>query len=240
MPEVSIGCSGFNYPHWRRVFYPEGLSQRKWFQHYCTVFSSVELNVTFYRLPAPGTCEKWYRETHHDFAFSLKGSRFVTHIKRLEDVGGPLELFFDRASHLREKLKVVLWQFPPSFQVNVRRLSRFLDLISHFRVRNTLEFRHESWITNEIVTLCMEHGIALCMADWPHFIDSLPVTADFIYMRRHGEGGRYDTCYSKAALKRDARRVKGFLKDGKDVFIYFNNDASGYAPGNAQQLIALI
>jgi uncharacterized protein YecE (DUF72 family) len=240
MPEVRIGCSGFSYPHWKGIFYPEKLSRRKWFQHYCSVFSTVELNVTFYRLPAPATFDKWYQETPLDFAFSLKGSRFITHVKRLLVKEESLDLFFKGALRLKEKLKVVLWQFPPTFKINTERLINFLKLLRGYPARNTFEFRHESWITSDVIEICKEHNTALCMADWPAFIDNLPLTSDYVYLRRHGEGGNYDTCYSKAELKKDAKRIKDYLKSGKDVFTYFNNDAYGYAPRNARELIDLL
>ncbi len=240
MPELRIGCSGFNYPHWEGDFYPFDLPQKEWFGYYCKVFNTVELNVTFYRLPLSKTFEKWHKETPPNFAFSLKGSRFITHIKRLLEPAEPLNLFFGRASNLREKLKVVLWQFSPGFKIDINRLKNFLRLLKKYPVKNTLEFRHESWITEEVFDLCKEHNVSLCMADWPQFIDNLCVTSDFVYIRRHGDGGNYATYYSKAALKKDAKRIKDFLKDGKDVFIYFNNDYNGYAPRNALELIELL
>ncbi|MDA8214129.1 MAG: DUF72 domain-containing protein [Nitrospiraceae bacterium] len=240
MPEIRIGCSGFNYRHWRGNFYPEDLPQRKWFEYYCTVFNTVELNVTFYRLPLPKTFDKWHNETPDDFVFSLKGSRFITHIKRLVEPKEPLELFFERALRLKEKLKVVLWQFSPGFKIEIERLENFLKLLKKYPVRNTLEFRHESWITDDVIDLCKEDDVSLCMADWPEFVDDLPVTSDFVYIRRHGEGGSYATCYSKAELRRDAKRIKSYLKDKKDIFIYFNNDYHGYAPKNAKELREMV
>jgi uncharacterized protein YecE (DUF72 family) len=240
MPEIRIGCSGFNYQHWKGDFYPDNLPQKKWFAHYCSVFKTVELNVTFYRLPLATTFEKWHAETPPDFTFSLKGSRFITHIKRLLEPEEPLDLFFERAMHLKGKLKVVLWQFSPGFKVDFERLSRFLKLLGNYPVRNTLEFRNESWMTETTVDLCKDSRVGLCMADWPAFLDDLPVTSDFVYMRRHGEGGSYATNYSAAALKKDAQRSKNYLKNGKDVFIYFNNDFRGYAPRNARELTEML
>ncbi len=151
-----------------------------------------------------------------------------------------MELFFARALRLKKKLKVVLWQFSPGFKIELERLRKFLELLKQYPVRSTLEFRHESWITDKVIDLCKECNVALCMADWPEFLNDLPVTADFVYMRRHGKGGNYATCYSKAELKKDARRMKNFSKDGKDVFVYFNNDAYGYAPKNAQELMEMM
>lgn len=240
MPKIRIGCSGFNYWDWKGNFYPPDLPQRKWLEYYCTVFNTVELNVTFYRLPLTKTFVKWYKETPEDFAFSLKGSRFITHVKRLLEPEQPLELFFERASELKEKLKVVLWQFSPGFKIDVERFQNFLELLKKYPVRSTLEFRHESWITDKVINLCKKYNVSMCMADWPKFIDDIAVTSDFVYIRRHGKGGSYATCYSEAELKKDARRLKNHLKNGKDVFIYFNNDYHGYAPKNARELMELI
>ena len=240
MSELLIGCSGFSYLDWKGEFYPDGFPQKRWFEYYCTVFKTVELNVTFYRLPLVKTFEKWYAESPADFAFSLKGSRFITHIKRLSDPEGPLDLFFERALRLKEKLKVVLWQFSPGFKIDLERLSRFLKLLGDYPVRNTLEFRNESWMTKKTMDLCKDSKVGLCMADWPEFLDDLPVTSDFVYIRRHGEGGNYATNYSKTALRKDARRLKNYVKLGKDVFIYFNNDFHGYAPGNARELTEIL
>lgn len=240
MPELKIGCSGFNYGGWKGNFYPPDLPQKKWLDFYCKIFNTVELNVTFYRLPLASTFSKWHNETPSDFVFSIKGSRFITHIKRLSDPQEPLEIFSERALNLKEKLRVVLWQFSPSFKINIERLKFFLKLLKKYPVKNTLEFRHESWITEEVIDLCRKHNISLCTADWPEFIDELPVTSDFVYTRRHGKGGSYATCYSKAELKKDAKKIKNYLKDNKDVFIYFNNDAYGYAPKNAKELMEML
>jgi uncharacterized protein YecE (DUF72 family) len=236
MPQLSIGCSGFSYDHWRGAFYPDGLPQSKWFAHYCSVFASVELNVTFYRRPKPMTCEKWWRETQDNFVFAIKGSRFITHVKRLIEPEEPLERFFAATLRLGEKLGAVLWQFPPGLAADAERLARFLELLDRYPVRNALEFRHESWLTADITNLCREHNAALCMADWPDFLDELPLTADFVYLRRHGRSGDYATRYDHEELARDARRIRGYLDGGRDMFIYFNNDARGYAPENAQEL----
>jgi uncharacterized protein YecE (DUF72 family) len=240
MPEISIGCSGFSYRQWKGNFYAEDLPQRKWLEYYAKVFNTVELNVTFYRLPLAKTFDRWYGETPADFAFLVKGSRFISHVKRLLDPEEPLEKFFERALRLKEKLKVVLWQFSPAFGINMSRLKNFLKLLEKYPVRNTLEFRHRSWITDEVIGLCKVHNVSLCMADWPDFLDDLPVTADFVYLRRHGEGGSYATDYQKAALRKDAARIRRYLKTGKDVYICFNNDAYGYAPKNAQELMEIL
>lgn len=240
MAELKIGCSGFSYPHWRGAFYPDGMPQSRWLAHYCTAFSSVELNVTFYRIPKPETFVKWRRETLAGFTFSLKGSRFITHVKRLHDPKEPLAHFFDAALHLGEKLVAVLWQFPPSFTLSLERLGAFLGLLARYPVRNALEFRNESWLVAEVFDLCREHNVGLCMADWPEFIREPPLTADFVYIRRHGHGGDYAGCYSRDELERDDLRIRGYLGEGRDVFIYFNNDARGFAPQNARELAGML
>lgn len=240
MALVHIGCSGFSYPHWQGPFYPEGLTRRRWLAHYCSIFASVELNVTFYRLLKPDTFDRWREETPSGFAFSVKGSRFITHVKRLAEPEAPLERFFSGVSHLGEKLAAILWQFPPGLACDTERLARFLEALQPYPVRNALEFRHDSWLREEVLEVCRARNASLCMADWPPFIATTPLTADFVYIRRHGQEGRYSSCYSPAELEADARRIRAYLATGRDVHIYFNNDYHGYAPRNALELTALL
>ncbi|MEW6162603.1 MAG: DUF72 domain-containing protein [Nitrospirota bacterium] len=240
MANLKIGCSGFLYDHWRENFYPKDLSKSYWLEYYSRHFSTVELNVTFYRLPERETFSKWYSSTPGDFIFSLKGSRFITHVKKLKDCGEPVEAFFSRASLLKEKLGVVLWQFPPTFTMDLERLKDFLDALKPYCMRNTFEFRNRTWIDKKVIELLEKEKAALCMADWPDFLNRLPLTANFVYIRRHGEGGSYATSYSTELLKDDAKRIKAYLRQKRDVFIYFNNDAFGYAPKNAKELASLI
>jgi uncharacterized protein YecE (DUF72 family) len=236
MPRKHIGCSGFLYDHWRGSFYPEGLAKSRWFGYYTEKFSTVELNVTFYRLPRKETFVKWREETPGGFTFALKGSRFITHVKRLKDPGQPVRTFMGLALLLKEKLGVVLWQLPPNFGKDTERLAGFLEALRPYGVRNAFEFRNETWVDREVAALIRREGHALCMADWPPFVDDLPVTGDFVYMRRHGRGGSYDTCYTEGELRHDAERVRRYLGMKKDVFVYFNNDAHGYAPRNVLEL----
>lgn len=240
MPVVHIGCSGFAYSHWEGVFYPEGLARRRWLNHYSGVLPSVELNVTFYRLVKPATFERWREETPPGFTFAVKGSRFITHVKRLKEPEDSLARFFSGVLQLEGKLTAVLWQLPPGLACNTGRLTRFLECLQSYQVRNTLEFRHESWLREEVLELCRTHNVAICMADWPPFIDTPPLTADFVYIRRHGHEGGYSSCYSAGQLENDARRIRGYLAAGRDVHIYFNNDCYGYAPRNALELATLL
>lgn len=240
MAELSIGCSGFSYRHWRGNFYPDDVPQKQWFAHYQKHFSTVELNVTFYRTPGAETFRHWYEESDPDFSFAVKGSRFITHIKGLNDVEAPLDRFFAPAMELKDKLKVVLWQFAPQFKCNFERLDNFLRLLENYGTRHTLEFRNESWLRDDVVEMCRKRNVSLCMADWPPFVNELPVTADFVYLRRHGMQGSYNGLYSAEELKRDAGRIEKYLERNLDVFVYFNNDAGGAAPVNAQELAGLL
>ncbi len=240
MPRYRIGCSGFLYDSWRGVFYPEHLPHNKWLSFYMSKFNTVELNVTFYRLLKKEAFERWYKETPPDFTFSLKGSRFISHVKKLKDVDLPISTFFNATAPLMEKLEVVLWQLPPNLKLNMRNLEDFVDNLKQYPVRHVFEFRHKSWLAKKVFNLLSAANIGICMADWPEFINDLPVTADFVYIRRHGEGGSYATNYSTEQLKKDAKKIKDYLKLGKDVYFYFNNDAFAYAPRNALELIEIV
>lgn len=236
MPKYRIGCSGFLYDSWKGAFYPEDLPHRRWLSFYMEKFNTVELNVTFYRLLKKEAFERWYKETSPDFIFCLKGSRFITHVKKLKDVELPLSTFFNATAPLLEKLGVILWQLPPNLKLNMKNLEDFIENLKRYPVRHAFEFRHKSWLTKKVMGLLSASNIALCMADWPDFINDLPITANFVYIRRHGEGGNYATNYSTEQLKNDAKKIKEYLKQGKDVYYYFNNDAFAYAPKNASEL----
>lgn len=236
MSDVKVGCSGFLYDDWKGTFYPDELSRRQWLEYYCKKFQTVELDVTFYKLPEKETFSRWYSETPENFSISLKGSRFITHVKKLKSPLEPLDVFFLRATALKEKFGVVLWQFPPDFKADLEKLRVFLEALSPYKIRNTFEFRDKSWINKKVISLLEKNNMGLCISDWPEFLNDLPATTDFVYMRRHGIDGKGASCYNTEQLKADAKMINKFLKQGKDVFIYFNNDAFGHAPNNAEQL----
>lgn len=240
MARAFIGTSGYSYLHWwEGVFYPADLPQRKWLEFYAQFFDTVELNVSFYRLPKKEIFAGWKRRTPDNFAFAVKGSRFITHIKRLRECREPLELFFDRVSALGEKASVVLWQLPPRFRFGTedKRLKNFLgDLSKISNLRHAFEFRDVSWFCPEVFDVLKEHNISLCLADWPEFDVEKPVTADFVYLRRHGATALYASCYSDEELTKDAWQIKEWLNSGRDVYVYFNNDAYGYAIKNGLRL----
>lgn len=193
------------------------------------------MNVCFYRLPSEKSFKAWYRRTPDNFSFAVKGSRFITHIKKLNEVEAPVKLFLDRVKFLEEKLLTVLWQLPPMLKVRVDRLSDFVLLLKKSStISHAFEFRNESWFCDDVYYTLKNANMAICIADWPEFARNVPVVTDFIYIRRHKAGQYlYGGCYSDTALRADARKIKLWLKEGKNVFIYFNNDEAGYAVKNA-------
>ena len=242
--KIFIGTSGYHYNHWREgIFYPQKLPQRQELEYYSQFFNTVELNVTFYRLPQTKAFLNWYKRTPPNFIFAVKGSRFITHIKRLKDSEVPLAQFFERALFLKEKLGVVLWQLPPKFSCDLKRFKSFLENLKPYgKLRHVFEFRHPSWFILEVYEIIKAFKMSVCYADWPGLDVSISCDFPFIYIRRHGPVGKrlYTGCYSLEEIKKDAIFIKKCLKKGKDVFIYFNNDAFGYAVKNALELKRLI
>ena len=240
MPKYRVGCSGFLYDSWKGSFYPDDLPHKKWLTFYMDKLNAVELNVTFYRLLKKEAFERWYKETPSDFTFCLKGSRFISHVKKLKDVELPLSTFFNATAPLLEKLDVILWQLPPNLKLNMKNLEDFIENLKKYSVRHVFEFRNKSWLTKKVFNLLSDANIAVCLSDWPPFLNDSPITADFVYIRRHGEGGSYATYYTTEQLKKDAKLIKEYMKMGKDVYYYFNNDAFAYAPKNALELRAIL
>ena len=242
--QAFIGTSGFSYPHWKGLFYPQDLRTSEWLCYYSRHFQTVELNNPFYRLPEAAAFEGWRKGTPLGFVFAVKASRFITHIKRLKDPEASVGLFLERAGSLGEKLGPVLFQLPPSWPFNVERLKGFLRYLRGQSVvqklRAALEVRHKSWLDPKAFTLLEEAGVALCLADWPDLPVEEPIAVDFVYLRRHGPASLYRSCYSEEVLAEEARKVKGWLKSGLDVYIYYNNDAYGYAIENALRLKELV
>ncbi|HIE43787.1 MAG TPA: DUF72 domain-containing protein, partial [Candidatus Omnitrophica bacterium] len=204
MPLLRIGTSGYNYAHWADgVFYPPELSPRKWLEFYSHHFDTVELNVTFYRLPKKKTFLNWYERTTSGFYFVIKGNRFITHIKRLKDCEGPLELFFSAAEGLKDKLKVVLWQMPPSLKVDIKKLEDFAEMLTEIgpkNVRHSFEFRDKSWFNDGVYSVLERYNSALCIADSPRWPSAKILTADFVYVRFHGGRILYRSNYSNEEL----------------------------------------
>jgi uncharacterized protein YecE (DUF72 family) len=238
---VFIGTSGWNYRHWRNDrFYPRGLGQKEWLHFYARHFCTVELNSTFYRLPPPETFAHWARTVPAEFVFAVKASRFITHIKRLKEPEESVRRFLSHASRLGKKLGPALFQLPPQMTVDPGRIKGLIQYLKRRKgLKVVFEFRHESWFTNEVYELLEDAGWTICLADWPGLKQS-PLLGPFCYIRRHGASALYASCYSDEQLLRDAEFAMRLAKKGKDVYIYFNNDAQAHAVKNAQTLIGMI
>jgi len=230
-----IGTSGWVYPHWRDVFYPPKLPQSKWLEFYTGYFSTVELNNSFYRLPSEQVFSNWRATSPEGFLYAVKVSRFITHIKRLKDVAEPIETFLQRARHLNEKLGPLLYQLPPNMHRNDERLESFLPLLPK-GLRHVIEFRHQSWLDEEVFDILRRHNIGFCVFDMPGLPCPLLATADFAYIRFHGSTGLYFSRYSDEELEEWARSISVLAKYLDTVYIYFNNDAEGFAIKNAQTM----
>jgi uncharacterized protein YecE (DUF72 family) len=238
---IRIGCSGWNYDHWRHgVFYPERCPARLWLDYYARSFDTVEVNATFYRLPRESAVANWVAESPPDFLFAVKMSRYVTHIKRLRDLPASLDLFYGRIAPLvrSPKLGPVLWQLPGTFRRDDARLAEALAQLP--RGRHCFEFRHESWFVDDVYELLRRHGVALVIGDTPRRpFQAHELTADWTFVRfHHGHRGRGGN-YSERELHEWAERLDGWRGRG-DVYAYFNNDWEGYAPRNAQLLQRLL
>lgn len=239
MAEIRIGTSGWHYKHWIGSFYPAGWPASKMLAWYQERFDTVEINNSFYRLPLGNALNEWRSATPANFLFAVKGSRFLTHMKKLKDPAPGLEKFFARVGLLREKLGPILFQLPPNFGVNVARLAAFLEALPGGH-RYAFEFRNESWSSPEVLQLLRAHQAAWCSFHLAGFQSPIEITADFTYVRLHGPGGKYQGSYSDAALRSWARRINEWRGDLTAVYVYFDNDDSGYAAHNAMRLRELV
>ena len=240
---IRIGLSGWNYAHWRHgVFYPPRLPASRWLEFYAEHFDTVEVNSTFYRLPRPDAVAHWLEQTPEGFVFSIKASRYLTHVKRLRDLGPGLERFLERIEPLlgSAKLGPLLWQLPPTFRRDHERLADALAQLPR-DLRNCVEFRDPSWFVEETYALLREHGVALAIGDRPQVnaFQTHELTAGWTYVRFHaGTRGRRGN-YSDAELRGWAERLRGWSRT-HEVFAYFNNDWEGFAPRNAALLLRLL
>jgi uncharacterized protein YecE (DUF72 family) len=233
---IRVGCSGWNYAHWRNgVFYPPRCAPRNWLRYYAKHFDTVEINMTFYRLPKAEAVARWVEETPLGFTFAVKVSRYVTHVKRLLDVPQHLPLLYERIQPLLDspKLGPLLWQLPPTFKVDHDRLAHALEHLHDGR-RHAFEFRHPSWFTEQTYVLLREHNVALVIGDRPQVneFQAHELTADFTFVRFHGGTRGVDGNYSHRELDDWADRLEQWAGE-VDVFAYFNNDWEGYAIENA-------
>jgi uncharacterized protein YecE (DUF72 family) len=231
---IRIGTSGWAYPHWRGVFYPSSLRGKDWFSFYAEHFDTVEVNNTFYRLPEAAVFQAWRRQAPAGFLYAVKASRYITHVKKLIDPRAPLGLFLERAAHLQEKLGPILYQLPPNWTPDLKRFRAFLGILPAGRA-HVIEFRDARWLTEEVFGAMAERRVAHCIHDRAGLNVPPRVTAPPAYVRLHGDpapGGDYPD----AMLSEWAERIRGWSAQSLDVFVYFNNDAGGFAVKNARRV----
>jgi uncharacterized protein YecE (DUF72 family) len=236
MRPVHVGCSGWNYPHWRERVYPKGLPARAWLDYYARLFDTVEVNNTFYRLPSRSAVAGWVEQTPGAFIFAIKASRYLTHMKRLTDMDSGVGRFYERIEPLVDsgKLGPVLWQLPGNFRRDDDRLAAALPKLP--AGRHCFEFRHESWFAEPVYELLRGNGVALVIGDHPERpFQTYELTTDFTFVRFHyGSRGRNGN-YSKTELETWRRRIAAW-RSSVEVFAYFNNDWEGFAVRNALEL----
>ncbi len=229
---VHVGTSGWTYDDWTGPFYPEDVRGAERLTFYAERFDTVEVNATFYRLPFQGMITGWNRRLPPEFHLVLKGSRLITHRKRLDECEEPVARFLDRVLPLKT-LKVVLWQLPPSLHKDLERLDRFLTGLPD-NVRHAVEFRHPSWWDDNTGELLARHRAAFVAISHPKLPGDVVPTTDFLYLRFHGLGSdlyRYD--YSKRELQEWVARAKR-QRQGRELYAFFNNDYAAHAPANAK------
>jgi uncharacterized protein YecE (DUF72 family) len=230
-----VGCSGWEYKHWAGDFYPADLPKSRWFEHYASRFDTVEINNTFYRLPEESTFARWAERAPRRFIYAVKASRFLTHMKKLNNPEEPVDRLFSRMKPLRKRLGPVLYQLPSNFKLDLPRLEHFLQVLPR-DIRHVVEFRDPTWYITAVDSLLERHGVARCLHDMKGSATARERIGPFIYVRFHGASGTYSGGYSRSRLERWADWLRQQLASGVDVYAYFNNDVGGHAPCDAVTL----
>lgn len=238
--KIFIGTAGWHYNHWVGRFYPEEMKSKDFRDYYLKYFKTVEINNSFYRLPSYETFQNWRETTPEDFVFSVKASRFITHMKKLKDPQSTFANFIQNVEGLEEKLGPILFQLPPLWQYNEERFREFLDALPKNAYRYTFEFRNDTWYNESAYQLLEKNNMAFCIYELEYHQSPQIVTSDFVYIRLHGPGRKYEGSYNDEALKCWAEKCKGWQDENKDVYIYFDNDQLGYAAFNALKLIEIV
>lgn len=229
-----IGTSGWQYRDWKDIFYPQGVAQKRWLEHYVQSFSTVESNNAFYMLPKPETFRSWAERTPPGFVMAVKANRYLTHIRRLKEPEDPVERFMQNASQLGDKLGPVLLQLPPNLKIDLENLERTMKCFDH-RVKLAVEFRHATWWTEDTKALLKSYGAAHCLTDRGSKPNSpLWRTTDWSYLRFHWGTGSPPSCYGRTALASWVDRLADLFDPGADVYVYFNNDPNGCALRDAR------
>ncbi len=232
-----IGTSGWSYPGWVSLFYPEDLSSKDWLVFYSQHFSTVEINMTFYRFPKPDTLKNWLERTPPNFTFTLKANRQITHLKKIRNVHHEVRYFYILANSLKEKLGCILFQLPPSIRFDLDLLGSFLETLSS-DYKNVIEFRHESWYREDVYELLRSHKVIFCAVSSAKVPGTVVQTTDTAYLRFHGLTGEHRHNYSDSELEEWASTVKSI--QAQECYIYFNNDYKAFAVANAKTMEALL
>ena len=236
---IHIGTSGWHYQHWKGPFYPEDLSDERFLDYYMNSFETSEINNTFYKLSDKKTFVHWRDTVPEDFIFSVKASRYITHMKKLKDPDEPIAAFIHRVDVLGKKLGPILFQLPPKWNFNLERLKGFLDALPE-DYRYAFEFRDTRWFAQQTEEVLAEKGAAFCIYDFEHRESPRSVTADFVYVRLHGPDGAYKGKYDEKTLSDWAEAFSSWASQEKEVFCYFDNDEKAYAVQNALKLKELL
>ena len=236
---IRIGCSGWNYRHWRGLFYPEKLAVKRWFAHYASEFDTVEINNSFYRLPKAEIFDAWREQAPPGFRYAVKANRFLTQAKKLKDCAEPLERMMTPFRHLEGTLGPVLYQLPPRFRLNLDRLERFLEIVPK-DVINVFEFREPSWHDDSVFMLLERYGASFCAHDMPGCTSPRVAVGPIAYIRFHGGLGKYWGRYPDERLLDWTDWMSEQARSGRQVWAYFNNDPEAHAIHDAQTLRAMV
>jgi uncharacterized protein YecE (DUF72 family) len=236
---IRIGCSGWNYRHWRGAFYPEKLPVKRWFEYYAATFDTVEINNSFYRLPPPETFAKWRDQAPAGFCYAVKANRFLTQAKKLKDCAEPLDRMLAAMRSLGDRLGPVLFQLPPRFQINLERLEDFLELLPQ-DLTSVFEFRDKSWLVDATFQLLERYGACFCAHDMKGSETGRRATGPAAYVRFHGASGKYWGRYPDGRLQEWADWMAEQAKEGRRVWVFFNNDIHADAIQDALTLRAMI
>lgn len=236
---IHIGCSGWNYRHWRELFYPPKLPVKRWYEHYSATFSTVELNTSFYHLPKRETFDKWRDQAPPGFRYAVKAPRFITHMKKLKESAEPVEEFIGRARGLGPTIGPILYQLPPKWLCNRERLEEFIALLPP-DLTHVFEFREKSWINEEVLALLDGRHVSFCVHDMPGSATPRWAAGPIAYIRFHGGEGKYWGRYSEEGLLGWTDWIVEQSRTGRDVWAYFNNDIDAHAIDDALTLRAMV
>ena len=236
---IHVGCSGWVYKHWRGIFYPEGLPQKRWFERYAEEFDTVEINASFYRLPLASTFEGWRDKAPPGFHYAVKVNRFITHMKKLLDCEEEVDRFIALARPLGDKLGPLLYQLPPSLHKNLGRLDAFLSRLPA-DIEQVVEFRHKSWYDEDVLALLDRHGVGFVAHDLKGLVSPRWASGRAAYVRFHGAAGKYWGRYPDESLLAWTDWMVAQARSGRPVWAYFNNDSHAHAIHDAQTLKAMV